>query len=202
LAEEKKKRALSHVSQEIHDSVGQTLSVVKLNLHLISAQGPADNTGILQDTLVLTGKAISELRNISHNLYADNILNFNLLDALQAELHTLDRIGSFKTNLAVAGDHRPLDPSTEFVLFRIVKEGINNIIKHAQASAIDVNISYHPGQFSLCLQDNGIGFSETAALPGQGLINIQDRITLLGGKMQIRSGKNEGTSLVVNLPLN
>jgi signal transduction histidine kinase len=202
LAEEKKKTALLDISQEIHDNVGQTLSVIKLNLHLLEALKEKPAPAQLQDTMDLLTKAIQDLRNISRNLYAENIQQFNLLDSLRDELELIARTGMFQAELATAGEYTKLDARSELVLFRIIKEALNNCIRHAHAKSISIGVRYEPYLLILTVADDGIGFSSTGANPdGMGLRSMQDRAQLLGAQFSSHSTLGKGTLISVKLPL-
>lgn len=124
LAEEKRKNAFYEISQEIHDGVGQTLSIIKLNLHLLEKikQEPG---GRLNETVKLVTKAIVDLRNISNHLYSENLQGFNLENALSDDLTLIQNIGTHSTELIVKGKAE-MEPKTAFTLYRIAKEGLNN----------------------------------------------------------------------------
>jgi len=201
LAEEKKKTALLDISQEIHDNVGQTLSIIKLNLHLLEALKEKPAPEQLQDTMELLTKAIQDLRNISHDLYTDNIQHFNLLESLRDELELISRTGMFESEFSTKGEYKKMDPRSELILFRIAKEALNNIIKHAHAKSIYMVAQYEPQQFLLTISDNGIGFSqERLGLDGQGIRNMHDRAKLLGARLDCHSIVGKGTQVVVSLP--
>ncbi|PWG78708.1 sensor histidine kinase [Pararcticibacter amylolyticus] len=197
LAEEKRKTALYTVSQEIHDNVGQTLSIIKLNLHLLDGTGATENPSMLRETIGLTQKAIADIRNLSSSLYTENIREFNLPEALRADLALVEKSGAYRTFLNVIGKD-VLDPKTGFILFRIAKEAINNILKHADADTIRVDLDFAEG-FSLRISDNGRGIGyETGA--GQGMYIMKERMGLLGGDLEVFSDKGKGTSLVARIP--
>lgn len=202
LAEEKKKQALQKISQEIHDNIGQTLSLAKLNLHSIHKLDAERSKAKVEDTLQLVAKAIQDLRELSNNLHSDNITDFNLTEAIRNELDMLSRIGHYGTELEVSGSYYKLTPQTELIIYRIYQEIINNIIKHSGAKSIIIKIWYELDQFSLVVEDNGRGFNcEEFLSKGQGLSNIQSRTKLLGGQVEIDSVVNKGTTIGIVLPL-
>lgn len=203
LAEEKKKIALQQISQEIHDNIGQTLSLAKLNLHSMQKLSELGENQKVEETLQLVARAIRDLREISANLHSDNITDFSLIEAIRSELQTISRIGAFKTDLRISGKGYPLSSQTEFVLFRISQEILNNIIKHAGAQSIVVRIQYEANCFSLRIQDDGCGINgKDYFLKGQGIRNIQGRAKLLGGQLDIDTKPNEGTAVSILLPTN
>ena len=102
-----------------------------------------------------------------------------------------------------------LDPDLETNLYRIVQEGLNNILKHADASSVSVLIEHRPGEIVLIIEDNGIGFDPTAGPRGSspgggglGLVGMRERAALLGGTLEIESRPGEGTTVFVRVPNN
>lgn len=200
LAEEKKKLALQDISREIHDNIGQTLSLAKLNLHALQKPSGSVESKV-EETLQLVAKAIRDLRELSNKLHADNLTEFKLEDAIRYELETIARIGAYITRVEVRGTPYLLSPQTALIIYRISQEMLNNIIKHAGATAIEVSICYEPEQFVLAIQDNGRGFDCAGFFQkGQGLRNMQSRARLLGGHVLIDSGPNQGTVVTICLP--
>ncbi|MDP5199805.1 sensor histidine kinase [Flavobacterium sp. DG2-3] len=195
LAEEKRKNAFHEISQEIHDGVGQTLSIIKLNLHLLE-KIKDESGGKLNETVELVTKAIVDLRNISNHLYSENLHSFILENALSDDLTLIKNIGTHSTVLNVTGKSN-IDPKTAFSLYRIAKEGLNNILKHASATSIIITLDYS-NQFTMVIQDNGVGISYKNEIGGQGIASMRDRINLLGGYMSIEdSGKGTILKLIL-----
>ena len=195
LAEEKRKNAFHEISQEIHDGVGQTLSIIKLNLHLLE-KIKQESGGRLNETVELVTKAIADLRNISNHLYSENLQGFNLENALSDDLVLIQNIGTHSTELILNGKS-DLEPKTAFTLYRIAKEGLNNVLKHANATAIKITIGY-TDQFSMTIEDNGVGISYKNENAGQGIASMRDRMHLLGGQLSI---ENSGKGTILKLTI-
>lgn len=198
LAEEKRKNALHEISQEIHDGVGQTLSVIKLNLHLLEQRSVDKSDERMQETLSLVGKAITDLRNISNNLYTENIQVFDLEHALLDDLQDIKRAGAYETQLEIKGSPIQLEPRTALILHRIAKEAMNNILKHANATSITITLDYSSG-FKMQIEDNGLGMKLSNAGSGQGMNGMRDRMKLLGGSLLVDSYPGKGTHLTAVL---
>ncbi|NQX56855.1 hypothetical protein HQN86_24775 [Pedobacter panaciterrae] len=199
LAEEKKKNALYQISQEIHDGVGQTLSIIKLNLHLLDSrpeQMPPDN---VKETLALAGKAIQDLRNISNNLYAENLSEFDLGNAILEDIDHIRKIGTIKASVIITGTPYLLDARTAFILYRVSREAMNNALKHSGASSIEVEMDFSD-EFSLTVSDNGCGMDTTfSGHPGQGMVSMRERMQLLGGSFEVRQNPSGGTRLTARI---
>ncbi|MEQ9305559.1 MAG: histidine kinase, partial [Marinoscillum sp.] len=133
-AEEKKKTALYALSQEIHDNVGQSLFLAKLNLSTFKFPESGEDGKKVQNSMELLGQAIDKLRDISGKLNEENITNFSLVNSLKMDIDTISNIGAIKTSLKIEGEQKVLNPKSEFVLYRVSQEVINNVIKHSGAS--------------------------------------------------------------------
>ncbi|MGN8059699.1 sensor histidine kinase [Pedobacter sp. 22163] len=199
LSEEKRKNALHQVSQEIHDGVGQTLSIIKLNLHLLSKGIETLTEDKLRETVDLASKAIQDLRNISNNLYAENLSEFDLGHAVLGDIGRINKSGSLRAKLDIIGSPYLLEPRTAFVLYMVTKEAVNNALKHSQGSEIVVRLDFGDN-FSLSVSDDGIGYKRTfSGSSGQGVMSMKNRMALLGGSFEIEDNPNGGACLKVSL---
>ena len=191
------------ISQEIHDNIGQTLSLAKLNLNTLDMEQREKALGKVGDAKELVGKAIQDLRDLSRTLNTDNIAALGLVKAIDAELQLLQKSGLVKTALEVKGQVVKADPKKELILFRIVQEAIHNVIKHAQASAVGVTAAYEGSYLRLSLADNGVGFDLGGGRGnGSGLNNMRSRSQVIGGQLDISSGAGRGTNITIQLPIN
>jgi signal transduction histidine kinase len=204
LSEEKKKNALYEISQEIHDGIGQTLSVIKLNLHLLDTPVNEIPNDKLRETLLLAGKAIQDLRNISNNLYTENIQEFDLANALMEDVEHIRKLGKPEIKFTIVGDPYSLNPRTAFILYRVAREAVNNALRHAKANSIKLKIDFSE-TFCISIKDDGCGM-ESSGLgnAGQGILSMRDRMALLGGKLFVESFPESGTMVLakINLPKN
>jgi len=194
-------QTLKTISEEIHDNVGQVLSLAKLNLNTFE-----NNPGKkLQATKDLVSKAINDLRDLSRSLHGDKITETGLQEAVSNELKILQNTGQYDTSLQLNGDPYKLEPQKEMVLFRIVQEALHNSVKHAKATAMEVQLNYSPAVFSLTIRDDGKGFDSktlTATNTGIGLKSMKNRAAMIGGSFSIQSDENKGTCISVDLPTN
>lgn len=196
-------QTLKTISEEIHDNVGQVLSLAKLNLNTVGNITDQNVQSKIDNTKDLVSKAINDLRDLSRSLHGEKIGEIGLQDAIANELRVIKNTGQFETGLKINGKFYPLDPQKEMVLYRIVQEALHNSIKHAKASDLQVQLNYQPDVFTLTITDNGTGFyPETlhASQTGIGLKNMQNRAIIIGGEFSINSSKNKGTSISIELP--
>lgn len=194
---------LKTISQEIHDNIGQTLSLARLTLNMMDIDKQASFEKIHQSQ-ELVGKAIQELRILSKTLNTETILEAGLINAIEFELGLLERTGGYATELKTTGIPDKLNPQMELILFRIVQESINNIIKHAAANSITITVSFQEQCFCLSIRDNGRGF-DISKIPqqmkgGSGLRNIHNRVNLIGGNFSIESNSSSGTCIHIIIP--
>ncbi len=195
-------QTLKTISQEIHDNVGQALSLAKLHLNTFEDMESESNKTKINDTKQLVSKAINDLRDLSRSLHGDRIAELGLQEAIGNELKILQNTGKYKTELKITGNSYKLEPQQEMVLFRIFQEAFNNAEKHAKAKNINVQLLYEAAAFQLMISDDGIGFDSESLLPAQtgiGLKSMQNRAALIGGSLSINSKNGNGT--IINIEL-
>lgn len=192
---------MKNIAQEIHDNIGQTLSLAKLNLNTIKAE-KENLPEKINNTKELVSKAITDLRTLSKTLHMETVLSIGLVEAIGLELRLIEKAGVFETNLTVSGMSAQIDPQKELILFRAVQEALNNAIKHSEASAIAVHLHYTPKELEVVIKDNGKGLIIPAGNDGQGsgLRNMRNRAKLIGGTLQV-NGQLSGTEIRLNLPI-
>jgi two-component system NarL family sensor kinase len=194
-------QTLKNISQEIHDNIGQTLSLAKLNLNTFDIEKREKAIEKVSSSNELVAKAINDLRNLSRSLNTDSILSDGLIKALETELKIIEHAGVFETDIKLTGQPIRIDPKKELILFRIVQEAVNNIIKHSDATTIFVDANFMDEQIVIKIRDNGKGFEINDSNEGSGLRNMNSRAQLIGGSFEVQSGRG-GTILTVTLPIN
>ncbi|MDB5264207.1 MAG: sensor histidine kinase [Adhaeribacter sp.] len=200
---EMKEQTLHTISQEIHDNIGQVLSLAKLNLNtiLLSDDNPAASK--ITTTKELVAKAIQDLRNLSKSLNTDHISQKKLSESLKFELDQIQKTGMYKTDLKIEGSEQPFDPQKQLIIFRIVQEALQNIMKHAKAQYIFINLNYLPDKLIMSIKDDGSGFDMAAinqADKGTGIANMYHRARLMGAEIRIESQLGKGTLTQLWLP--
>jgi signal transduction histidine kinase len=193
---------LKNISQEIHDNIGQTLSLAKLNLNTIHPEKTAGLPEKVANTKQLVSKAILDLRSLSKTLHTEAVLQSGFVDAVAAEMSQVEKAGVFRTSFDVSGTPVPVDAQKELILFRAVQEALNNAIKHSGADRIEVHLWYSATELQVAVRDNGTGFNATNpdAGTGSGLRNLRNRAKLIGGTLQINP-LQPGTEIRLNLPI-
>jgi len=200
-------QTLKNISQEIHDNIGQVLSLAKLNINTMSGASPVLLEGKISDSKHLISKAIQDLRDLSRSLNTDYVIDMGLLRSVEYELELIKRAGTIETALKTEGKPYRLEQQQELILFRIVQEILHNIIKHAKATLIDVYVQFEPERFSLTVSDNGIGFdaSKLDAADysgfGLGIRNMHNRAKMIGTDFTLTSTLGKGVTVSLNLPI-
>ena len=197
-------QTLKNISQEIHDNIGQALSLAKLNLNTM----PPTNDEALQQKILnskeLVSKAITDLRDLSRSLDTDYVQEMGLQRAIEYELEMIKKTGTVETSMIVEGAMFRLEKQKELILFRIVQETFNNILKHASAKTINVNINYGDA-FTLVIKDDGKGVNLDPLNEGKnnnfglGIRNMHSRAKLIGAEFNMNSVIGKGTEVEIVL---
>lgn len=196
------------ISQEIHDNIGQILSLIRLNISTIKTEDYASTQQKITISKELLDNAIDDLRNLSKRLNMQFVKQQNFSELLQLQLNLIQKTGLYATELGIQGEDKPLDPQIKLIVFRIAQEALNNIIKHAGAKRIWVTLSYLPEKITLSIKDDGIGFDVANLLEqdhpqkGIGTNNMYYRAKLIGAEFIIQSKPGIGTLVQLTLPIN
>lgn len=194
------------ISQEIHDNIGQILSLVRLHISTIPAADPAAVERKISTSKELLDKAIEDLRDLSKRLNTEYVAQQQLSDSLKFQLALIEKTGFYQTAFEIHGEERSLEPEKKLIIFRIAQEALNNVIKHAEAKTISVILMYLPDKTILSIKDDGHGFerpeqSETPApLQGIGTQTMAYRAKLIGAQFGLQSRPGEGTLAQLILP--
>ena len=189
-------QTLTHISREIHDNIGQVLSLARLQLHSLSTNDQEDD---IEHTDNLLEKAITDLRGLSHSLNTNSIKDNGFSASVTKLLEQFKKTGKFKTsfidetNFTVSDDHG-------IILFRIIQEVLNNIVKHADATEIIIRIANIDHHTTIFITDNGKGFDLEklhSVDNGIGIRNITERAMIIGAKLSVLSQPNNGTTVKI-----
>lgn len=190
------------ISQEIHDNVGQVLSLAKVQSNIIQESEKMDRE-VLQAMKENIGKALADLRDLSKSLNSERIRASDIHETVLQEAERINRTGILRAEVTAEGEAREMDPRKKLILFRILQESIQNCIKHAEASLISIHFDYREAGINVSIRDNGKGFdpdTEFKKNNGQGLGNMRTRIQLAGGTHSIQSLPQKGTHIILSIP--
>jgi signal transduction histidine kinase len=200
-AEEKERQRLS---REIHDGIGQSLVAHKLRLEsLLYMNSPEikDQIRILTDQFNLT---IDEIRRISNNLMPSVLEMFGITLALKNLCEETEEHGKLAILFQTTGELEEIGTKIKTYLYRIAQEALNNILKHSGAKEVTFTVSRSKDIITFILRDDGKGFDvgDAAFEKGNGLHNMRERVALMHGNISILSSPGEGTTLIINVPVN
>jgi two-component system, NarL family, sensor kinase len=185
---EAREHTLNMVGLEIHDNVGQVLSLAKLNLNILPDPDQSEN---LRSTKELISKAIQDLRTISKTLNSNYIEKTMLSECFRFDLSMIQQSGVLNTSLQVEGEEITFNPEVKLVAYRMGQELLNNAIKHSEASQINLSLKFSPANFILVVEDNGKGIpsSDSYAAKGTGLNNLYLRARMIGGEFTMENAR-------------
>jgi signal transduction histidine kinase len=194
-------------ARELHDETLQELAALSIGL---SAARSADGDELRHqiDASIARARAAADaLRRLINELRPASLDQLGLapaLEALAARAQDLDRVKIDLTlDLAHEGGNQParLAPEVENAVYRLVQEAVTNVVKHSGAGSARVNVTEDEGLVRVVVQDDGRGFTPSADTDGFGLIGMRERVTLLGGTIEVESTPGEGTTIVASIPI-
>ncbi|MDO6433002.1 ATP-binding protein [Flavitalea sp. BT771] len=203
---EVQEQTLQTIGSDIHDNIGQLLSLTKVTLSTIAIGGGSPKEQHKIDTaLHLLGMSIKDLRQLASVVHAENLLKEGLEKAIENELGWLAKSERFEITWRCTGDRKSMQsPQKELIAFRLIQELLNNIIKHAEATAINVDFQYLEKAYEIQIRDNGKGFDVRQAVAdsrGMGLNNLFKRAQMIEGELTLTSEEGKGTTATLNIPL-
>lgn len=194
---------LQSISSEIHDNISLTLTLAKLRL----STAKTDNTSLTLQTITeseeMLGKAIDDLRTLSHRFNNHSIEQFGLIRTLEDEVEKVNRIGKVVMQIQVKGETRFFDGRKELIIFRIIQESFNNLLKHSHASQAWLQLEYSGKQLDVKVSDNGTGMQDVnqeKLASCQGLSNMKRRSILLNGTIHFLPREGGGTLIHLSIP--
>ncbi|HTS43482.1 MAG TPA: sensor histidine kinase [Puia sp.] len=195
-----------YIAREIHDNVGQFLSLAKLNLNTLSFENLDIAAERIRDSADLLTKALDDLRDLSKSLSSDLIKNGGIKKAIELQVSQLEKTGRFHVIFEINGNYQYLNEKREIILFRILQEAVNNIVRHSGANEIIILLCCADDQIKMYVQDNGGGFDSSFPLNGSnktssGINNMRKRAKLINAELNIESDIGKGTKITVTTPL-
>ncbi len=198
--EEERKR----IAGDLHDSVAQKMVVAKLNLEALANQLQLQEPGqkIYNNISTLLEESTAEVRDLSHSMMPQDFALTGLADTIK---NFLDKIVSPNLHIYfnASGNFTFIEENTALMVYRVVQECVQNVLKHAQATKLHVTVNAENNELDITLEDNGIGFNinNPNLVNSNGLKNIQSRILYLNGKVDINSTPGNGTMIAFYIPL-
>ncbi|QEC77346.1 tetratricopeptide repeat-containing sensor histidine kinase [Mucilaginibacter ginsenosidivorax] len=193
------------IAQDLHDSVSQTMSAAKINLTVIGGELPFvsdDQRKRFEKAINLVDYGFREVRTISHNMMPWALHKTGLAQVIKHFIENIEN-DTIAINFYSKGFDSPFDDTIEIILYRVLQESVNNVMKHANASRLDISLIRDETNISLTIEDNGLGFdaANPEAYSGMGLNNLRSRINFLKGKVELDSQVGRGTLVSVYVPV-
>jgi two-component system NarL family sensor kinase len=192
------------IASELHDGVGQLLSTALMNMNglvnQLQYQSPSEKKKA-QNTLDLINDSYDEMRSISHQMMPNALIKAGLTSAVRDFVNKIDK-DKIKVSLSVVGLNERLDQQVESVLYRVIQETVNNVIKHAEATKLAIQFLKDDDGITITIEDNGKGFNKELLNKeaGIGLKNMMSRIAFLKGTIDFDSTIGKGTLVAIYLP--
>lgn len=192
------------LSRELHDGLGQLLIAIKMRMESITHVDMSKIRYVLDIVKELFNKTIDEVRQMSNDLMPAELIEFGLKASLRNLCHNVQINSKLIVKFSSCEIPFDIEQKSATYLYRIVQEALNNAVKHAHAIRADVILSIENNKLVLVIKDDGKGFdiSKAHSGNGSGLYNIQERVKLLNGNVQINSKSTEGTNINVTIALN
>ncbi len=197
-------RERARISKEVHDSLGQTLSAIALNMDKVNqevSQLGEKEQKRFSNLNKLINQAVNESRNIAHNLMPSTLSDFGYSLAVENMIETLKGATDTKFNFYTNYNENRLDKSAELGLYRITQEAVNNIIKHAQAKNVTIQLMCYPDIVILTIEDDGVGFDlhNSNELSRFGLDSMENRARSLNAEFSLDSELGKGTVITLQI---
>jgi two-component system NarL family sensor kinase len=201
---EVQEQTMQTIGADLHDNIGQLLSLTSLTLNSIELDNQPKARQKIDAAIDLTVRSIKEMRLLGKLLQGDQLMVLGLTEAIRYEVNFMERSGHFEISYTIEGEPPANNnPDKDLIVFRILQEILNNIIKHAIATEININLEYLSDRLKLEVSDNGIGFNADdlpAQQSGMGLHNIRKRAGIIGGEVSINSAPGGGTQIIITIP--
>jgi signal transduction histidine kinase len=197
-------QTFKNISAEIHDNIGQRLTLAKLQLY-IALGSPKIDSGIkpgIQDAVDALTDCLADLRDLSRNLSFERIGILGFQEMIQADLRQLKAVHPVVTHFFRNGELYFLGIETELVIYRIFQEIIQNTIKHSAAKNFIVQLDYRQNHLDILFEDDGVGFEPKDMSLPNGLNNLQARAKSINSKIDIQSAIGVGTKITIQIPYN
>ncbi len=194
------------IAHEIHDEIGSLLTAIKIDLAWLNQRLPGENLPLLEKVKTieeLVNRAITSASNLAHSLRPGFLDCFGIIAAIEIEAQEFSKRSGIPCNIIPSQENIELPETHSITLFRICQEALNNILKHAHAKSVQIEIVKGTDHLELIISDDGIGFSETDRNKPRsfGLRGVHERVAHLGGTVTIASNLDKGTQIAIFIPI-
>ncbi len=192
------------VGKDLHDRIGSMLSAVKLQFSALEGrmeQMELQQREQYQHVFDLLDETVTEVRRISHDMVRGTLSQFGLVKALEDLRSAVHVPGKLSVSMSVFGMEERLDQDMEIAIYRMVQECVSNVMKHARAKELSVQLTRTTAALNIIVEDDGTGFDPLASSEGMGMGNIRERATAYNGAVNVDSRPGHGTTVSIDLPL-
>ena len=193
-------QTLKNVGWELHDNIGQLLSVAKMQLNMLGTAVEASTKEQVKEIGEIVGSSLKEVRSLSKSLNNEVVGYLGLENSIGNELERFERLKMLKVDFSTSGEVEEILQKDAIVLFRILQEFFSNVIKHARAGNLKVHLKYGKKLY-IDVVDDGKGFDLEKVKKSSGLINMKSRAELIGAEFHLHSVIGEGTRLNIVYPI-
>jgi signal transduction histidine kinase len=196
-----------HIARELHDEIGQALTAVKLHLQAALRRGGPETRQPLEECVLITDQVLDQVRNLSLNLRPSQLDDLGLVAALRWHIGRQAAVSGLIAEFGADELNERLEPALETACFRFVQEAMTNIVRHAEARHAWIEARRHNDRLRVSVRDDGKGFDvgtatrDAIARGSLGLLGMQERVGLAGGRLNVSSRPGEGTNIVAEFPL-
>ncbi|WP_236554679.1 sensor histidine kinase [Flavobacterium sp. 9AF] len=196
-----KDQTLTEISKELHDNIGQIISVAIMQLNMYTQRDETVTKTDLEEVKSVMAKSLDEIRILSRIINKDNLINTNFIESIENDFKRIEKLKNIECKLYLNCNFPKINVEHELILYRIFQESIHNSLKHSSSKKLEMNISCDDEILTIQLKDFGIGFDSNQNYKGLGLNNIKFRAKLIGANLSLNSNEN-GTETLLQYNLN
>jgi PAS domain S-box-containing protein len=194
--QEEERRSLA---RELHDEIGQSLTAIKVGLQTAQRLGKLEP---ITNVLTITDGLLAQVRELSLSLHPKLLEDLGLVAAVRWYALQQSERSNIKVDLTLSLEEACLSPEMNLTIYRVVQEGITNVIRHSQATQVAISLTEKSNNVVLVIKDNGVGFDTSQqSKTSLGLLGMKERVVFLGGRFQLKSSLDAGTELYASFPL-
>ena len=195
-----KDQTLSEISKELHDNIGQILSVAIMQVNMYSKDIKKITIDELNDLKGVLAKSLDEIRILSKIINRDNFSTLNFEEAIALDLERIGKLKKIDCDFTIIGEVVEINKEHELIIYRIFQEAIHNVLRHSHSEVIQMRKETTNNYLTITLTDKGVGFDVKEASGGLGLHNMKLRAKLIGAAFSIGSSSN-GSEIILKYPL-
>lgn len=192
-----------HLSRELHDSVGQLLTGVGLQLRALKSSPlpPEEMRNQLDEVCRMNAEALRHVRDLAMGLRPALLDDVSLVTAIEWQARQFSRQTGIDASLEASGEIEKLPEAHRTCIYRCVQEALTNCSKHAQAKSIRIGVRASGGTVNVTIEDDGIGFDFAKSARGLGLLGMRERVADVNGTLSVNSRAQRGTAVILEIPV-